>query len=330
MPRPTLNLEPFKGLITTQFHDGLTSEDIAIKLTDEYNTPCATRTIKRRLSEWGTAKRVRVKETAALRIQIANMFYMNFPDHIIVRSLQQEGYTIGLTTIVRIRKAQGCKRWMSVWERAEANQKLQDIVKEELDKGTIEGYGKELLQKYFCIKGHTTSQYIYSRTYIYKANIYRDSLFSIVKQLDLIRLERRTKDLNRKKGEYIVPSPDFIWSIDGHDKLSQWGFQIYACIDAYSRNIIQIYIGISNRTAQSILYQYLLTIRDLGYRPYIIRSDRGKETLLSAKVHFALSCTIEDNPNPDLKVRDCWFFGSSIGNQRIESWWSQIEKSQLY
>jgi hypothetical protein len=74
--------------------------------------------------------------------------------------------------------------------------------------------------------------------YIRLIFLYRDSLFSIVKQLDPVGLERRTRDLNRKKGEYIVPSPDFIWSIDGHDKLSQWGFQIYACIDAYSRNII--------------------------------------------------------------------------------------------
>jgi hypothetical protein len=54
--------------------------------------------------------------------------------------------------------------------------------------------------------------------------LYRDSLFSIVKQLDPVGLEHRTRDLNRKKGEYIVPSPDFIWSIDRHDKLSQWGF----------------------------------------------------------------------------------------------------------
>jgi hypothetical protein len=162
MPRPTLNLQPFKGLITTWFHDGLTSEDIAKKLTDEYNAPYATRTIKRCLSEWGTAKRVRAKETAALRIQIANMFYMNFSDNIIVRALRQDGHEIGLTTVVRIRKAQGCKRWMSVWERAEANQKLWDIVKEELDKRTIEGYRKELLQKYFRTKGHATSRYIYS------------------------------------------------------------------------------------------------------------------------------------------------------------------------
>jgi hypothetical protein len=38
---------------------------------------------------------------------------------------------------------------MSVWEQAEADQKLWDIVKEELDKGTIKGYGKELLQSTF-------------------------------------------------------------------------------------------------------------------------------------------------------------------------------------
>jgi hypothetical protein len=55
-----------------------------------------------------------VKETAALRIKIANMFYMNFFDDIIVQSLRQEGYTIGKTTVERIRVDQGCKRRMTV------------------------------------------------------------------------------------------------------------------------------------------------------------------------------------------------------------------------
>jgi hypothetical protein len=51
--------------------------------------------------------------------------------------------------------------------------------------------------------------------------LYRDSLFSIVKQLDPVRLKRCTRDLNRKKGKYIVLGPDFIWLIDRHNKLSQ-------------------------------------------------------------------------------------------------------------
>jgi hypothetical protein len=49
---------------------------------------------------------------------------------------------------------------MTVWEWAEANKKLWHIVKEELGKGTVDGYRKELLQKYFCIKGYVTSSYI--------------------------------------------------------------------------------------------------------------------------------------------------------------------------
>jgi hypothetical protein len=145
MPRPTLDIQPYKGVITSWFHDGLSASNISKRLLDECDVVCASRTIERRLKEWGTTKRVRVKETTALRLKIANMFYMNFPDHIIVRSLQQEGYTIGKTTVKRIRIAQGCKRRMTVWERAEADKKLWDIVKEELDKGIIEGYRKELL-----------------------------------------------------------------------------------------------------------------------------------------------------------------------------------------
>ena len=149
-----------------------------------------------------------------------------------------------------------------------------------------------------------------------------------MKQLDLVGLARRTNDLNRKRGEYIVPGPNFIWSIDGHDKLAEWGFQIYGGIDAYARRIIWIYAGISNRTSQSVLRQYLTTCSTLGFQPKIVRSDRGKETLLAAEVHFAFARIMQDDPN--FKVGDCWFYGTSTKNQRLESWWGQLEKSQLY
>jgi hypothetical protein len=39
--------------------------------------------------------------------------------------------------------------------------------------------------------------------------------------------------MQRHRKEYIVPGPDYIWSLDGHDKLSDWGIEIYAAIDAY-------------------------------------------------------------------------------------------------
>ncbi len=153
-------------------------------------------------------------------------------------------------------------------------------------------------------------------------------MFSIVRRFDTEGLARRTADLNRKKGEYIVPGPDFIWSIDGHDKLSPYGFQIYACIDAYSRCLLWIYVGSSNRTAQSVLRQYLQVVAEKGYQPYIVRSDRGKETELAAEVHYAFARTMQNDLN--FSMGNCWFYGTSTGNQRLESWWSQLQKSQLY
>jgi hypothetical protein len=132
--------------------------------------------------------------------------------------------------------------------------------------------------------------------------------------------------LQRHREEFIVPGPDYIWSLDGHDKLSDWGIEIYAAIDAYSRFIIWIYVGISNRTAQSVLMQYNNTVRKVGYHLRILRTDRGKETLLMAELHFALARTNEAR----LKLEDCYYYGTSRKNQRIEAWWSQLEGSCLF
>jgi hypothetical protein len=46
---------------------------------------------------------------------------MNFPDSIIVRALNQEGYPISLTQVVQIRKSQGCKRRLALSKQEEAN-----------------------------------------------------------------------------------------------------------------------------------------------------------------------------------------------------------------
>jgi hypothetical protein len=152
-------------------------------------------------------------------------------------------------------------------------------------------------------------------------------MFSIVKELHPEGVYRRTNDLQRKRHEYIVPGPDYIWSIDGHDKLAEWGIQIYAAIDAYSRYIVWIYVGISNRTSRSLLLQYLFAVQVNGKHPRILRSDRGTETPLCAELHYALSRTTQGN---DLEFKDCYYYGSSTKNQRIESWWAQLEKSLLH
>lgn len=90
----------------------------------------------------------------------------------------------------------------------------------------------------------------------YHANIstcYRDSLFAIVKELYPEDVVARTKDMQRHRGEYIVPGPNYVWFLDGYCKLDHFGFEIYAAIDAYSRYVVRIYMGISARTSVGVL-----------------------------------------------------------------------------
>jgi hypothetical protein len=98
------------------------------------------------------------------------------------------------------------------------------------------------------------------------------------------------------KGEYIVPGPDYIWSVDGYKKLSKFGIQIYAAIDIYSRYVIWVYIGISNRTATSVLAQYLWTVYRYRKHLYIIRSDRGVETPIFAEVYYCETLQYSGHP----------------------------------
>lgn len=139
------------------------------------------------------------------------------------------------------------------------------------------------------------------------------------------QISKRTRKLHRRRGEYIVPGTDYVWSIDGHMKLEPWGIEIYAAIDAYSRNILWIYVGLTARTQISVLCQYVNTLDASQRKPKIIRSDRGIETTMLADCHFELRRKDE----PDIEFKDVYYYGTSVKNQRIEAWWEQLTGKQL-
>lgn len=72
---------------------------------------------------------------------------------------------------------------------------------------------------------------------------------------------RRQKKLKRRIMH--VQGPNFVWSTDGYDKLRHWGFYIHGCIDAYSRYIIWLYVGTTNKRSQLILKYYIDAIKEL-------------------------------------------------------------------
>jgi len=96
-------------------------------------------------------------------------------------------------------------------------------------------------------------------------------------KVDLEGVAIRGQQIGKKRirHEFHIKGPNRVLSIDGHDKLLRFGFEIYGAIDAYSRYIVWCYIGISNRTAVSVNKQYLRLLRATLHMPKLIRSDKG-------------------------------------------------------
>jgi hypothetical protein len=226
--------------------------------------------------------------------------------------LKADGFTIGLSALIRLRFDLNLRRRMVTdEEKATAEETARQAIIKALDSGEIEGYGYNFLQIYLRQRGYAFA---------------RRTLIEVYRTLNPAAIDRRKRDLQRHRGQFIVPGPNWLWSIDGYDKLKPYGIEIYACIDAYSRYIVWLYIGISNATQQSCLRQYLETIKDLKRQPRFIRSDRGAETVQLANAHFNLQA----DQQPDLQFQDCYLYSTSTTNQRIESWWGQMSKGLLF
>ena len=121
----------------------------------------------------------------------------------------------------------------------------------------------------------------------------------MIKELDPEGVERRRKRLDRTRGEYITPGPNYLWSVDAHCKLEHWGIQIYAGIDAFSRYIIWLHCSISSRTGASVFKQYVHAVEATGVQPEIMRSDHGGETHIVADNHFQLAQQIRTDYTDD-------------------------------
>jgi hypothetical protein len=78
-----------------------------------------------------------------------------------------------------------------------------------------------------------------------------------LKFIDNIRVEARTRKEYKKRKRYFIKGLNRVWSVDGHDKLAEYGFQIYRIIDVYSRYIVRVYVSMSNRTQVAVEKFYL-------------------------------------------------------------------------
>lgn len=122
------------------------------------------------------------------------------------------------------------------------------------------------------------------------------------------RLKRR---LYRSKG------PNFLWHVDGNDKLKPYGITIHGCIDGYSRRIMWMKCGYTNNNPRVIAQHYIDTVRYVQGVPSLMRVDRGTENSIIAFVQP----TLRSQHSDDLSGENSFRYGRSSSNQRIEAWW---------
>ena len=102
---------------------------------------------------------------------------------------------------------------------------------------------------------------------------------------------RRRRRLHRRK--YISQGPNYVWHIDGHDKLKPFGFSIHGCLmDGFSRKLLWLEVGPTNKMPEVVAKYYLDTVKDLGGVPVKVKADDGTAHALIEPIHYFYEASI--------------------------------------
>ena len=97
----------------------------------------------------------------------------------------------------------------------------------------------------------------------------------------------------KKKGNFPPAGPNFVHSLDGHDKImgyqnSTFPLAIYGCIDTCSRKMLWIKVWVTNSNPIYPALWYVEHLRTSMVMPQHLRLDKGTETVEMAAIHAFL------------------------------------------
>ena len=126
----------------------------------------------------------------------------------------------------------------------------------------------------------------------------------------------KPRRLQRRRS--VADGPNFVWHLDGHDKLKSFGFSIHGCIDGFSRCLIWLEVASFNIKPELIAKFHLDAVKSLKGTPLHIQAENGTEHSLIEPMHLHLSAL-----NGNLEMNHFSII-TSPQNQRIESHWSVL------
>lgn len=158
-------------------------------------------------------------------------------------------------------------------------------------------------------------------TQLHSLNVGKEVVRLLLKQLDPNGVEHR-KCRRLKRRNYLSCGPNYIWHIDGWDKLKPFGLTVHGCIDGYSRRIIWLKGSTTNNDPFVVCGHFVESCTEINGLPQIIRSDRGTENVNIESLQRVLRSFNDDVRG---QTQTAFLYGKSTHNQRIESWWSKFK-----
>jgi len=163
---------------------------------------------------------------------------------------------------------------------------------------------------------------MHQRCLIHGLRVSRRNVSYILQVLDPLGVETRRRNCLRRR-LYYSQGPNWVWHIDGYDKLKPYGFSIHGAIDGYSRKILWLDIFQSNKDPSQICSAYVESIININGIPRKVIGDRGSENVyVAASQRF-----LRRNQDDGMAGQNSFTYGRSVSNQRIEAWWSMLRRS---
>lgn len=158
----------------------------------------------------------------------------------------------------------------------------------------------------------------------YRLSVKQSTVLEILRVLDPEGVEARSR-YRLKRRRYRMAGPNYLWHCDGYDKLKKFGFAIHGCVDGYSRKVLWLHVATSNNKPEIVAYYYLKCVRELGFLPTMIRSDRGSDNTIIDQLQIALRFHHEDS----CAGVDSFLKGKSTSNERIEKFWNHLRNHSM-
>ncbi|XP_073254905.1 uncharacterized protein [Porites lutea] len=155
----------------------------------------------------------------------------------------------------------------------------------------------------------------------HKLSVSKEFVRNALRIMDPEGVQRRSRHRLQRR-QYHAKGPNFIWHLDGYDKLKPYGFCIHGCIDGYSRQIMWLEVGRTNNHPGVVASYFINCVQNVGGTASVIRGDMGTENVRIAAIQRYLRHELGDSWSGEKS----FLYGRSVANQRIEAWWGQLRR----